>query len=313
MAIEQIVAWATLAGVTAVVWAIASKTLSRPRSVDDRLKELCNDSDEALFRLKQMSQRSHLELVVDAAVPKVSKVLEPQSGAERANLKQKLSHAGFNGPAAVPTFLAIKTIAMASLALIGTGSGLAAWGLSQYSTMACFGGAAVGLLLPDFVLGWLARARQERIFFTLPSVLDLLVIGIEVGRGMDVAFREVVLEMRHTAADLCDEIDIYLRHLQLGHPRAEALRELGSRGGVDDLNSLAAVLIQSERFGTSVAAALRDLSESIRVRRRQMAEEQAQKTAVKMLFPLVLFIFPGVFVVLVGPAAISVVNEMLAL
>jgi tight adherence protein C len=136
--------------------------------------------------------------------------------------------------------------------------------------------------LPELILMWLTRRRKEQIFLGLPDALDLLVVCVEAGLGLDQAMRRV----------------------------SEEMQDLGPRSGVDDLRSLASILIQADKFGSSIAQALRVQSDSMRTRRRQIAEEKAAKTAVKLIFPLVLFIFPGIFVVLVGPAAITMVREM---
>jgi tight adherence protein C len=133
---------------------------------------------------------------------------------------------------------------------------------------------------------------------------------VEAGLGLDQAMRKVADEMKSVYPVVAEEFALANFQLQMGRPRAEVLHELGARTGVADLRSLAGVLIQAEKFGSSVAQALRVQSDSMRVRRRQLAEEKAAKTAVKLIFPLVLFIFPGIFVVLVGPAAISMMREM---
>ena len=152
--------------------------------------------------------------------------------------------------------------------------------------------------------------RKEPIFLGLPDALDLMVVCVEAGLGLDQAMRKVADEMKKSYPDHRRGV----RPLQLpaadGPRRAEVLHELGARTGVADLRALAAVLIQADKFGSSVAQALRVQSDSMRTRRRQLAEEKAAKTAVKLIFPLVLFIFPGIFVVLVGPAAITMVREM---
>jgi tight adherence protein C len=144
----------------------------------------------------------------------------------------------------------------------------------------------------------------------LPDVLDLLVVCVEAGLGLDQAMRKVSEEMNKSCRLLSDEFNLCNFHLQMGRARNEVLQDLGARTGVDDLRSLAAILIQADKFGSSIAQALRVQSDSMRTRRRQLAEEKAAKTAVKLIFPLVLFIFPAIFVVLVGPAAITIVNEM---
>jgi tight adherence protein C len=134
---------------------------------------------------------------------------------------------------------------------------------------------------------------------------------VEAGLGLDAGMRRVSEELSTGAPEICTELSTCNMQLQMGKPRREVLHELGTRTGVDDVRSLAAILIQADRFGSSIAQALRVQSDSMRVKRRQLAEEKAQKTAVKMIFPLVLFIFPGIFVVLVGPAAIQIMEKML--
>ena len=137
-----------------------------------------------------------------------------------------------------------------------------------------------------------------------------MVVCVEAGLGLDQAMRKVAEEMSESYRVMAEEFALSNFQLQMGRPRAEVLHELGARSGVADLRALAAVLIQADRFGSSVAQALRTQSDSMRIRRRQLAEEKAAKTAVKLIFPLVLFIFPGIFVILVGPAAITMVREM---
>jgi tight adherence protein C len=157
----------------------------------------------------------------------------------------------------------------------------------------------------------LIRKRKQQIFLTLPDALDLMVVCVESGLGLDAAMRKVCEEMKSHAPVLCEELAIANFQLQMGRPRRDVLHDLGVRTGVDDVKSLAAILIQADRFGSSVAQALRVQSDSMRTRRKQIAEEKAAKTAVTLIFPLVLFIFPGIFVVLVGPAAIQISANLL--
>ncbi|MGA2061925.1 MAG: type II secretion system F family protein, partial [Thermoguttaceae bacterium] len=172
--------------------------------------------------------------------------------------------------------------------------------------------ALSGLLfyLPDLIVGFLGKNRKQAVFLALPDALDLMVVCVEAGLGLDQAMRKVAEELKKAYRVLAGEFALCNFQLQMGRPRSEVLHELGARTGVQDLRALAGVLIQAERFGSSVAQALRVQSDSMRTRRRQMAEEKAAKTAVKLIFPLVIFIFPGIFVVLVGPAAITMVREM---
>ena len=138
-----------------------------------------------------------------------------------------------------------------------------------------------------------------------------MVVCVEAGLGLDAAMRRVTSELATSCPVLCEEFAIANFQLQMGRPRKDVLRDLGLRTGVDDMRSLAAVIIQAEKFGSSIGAALRVQSDAMRLRRRQYAEERAAKTAVKIMIPLILFIFPGVFVVLVGPAGIQIANTLM--
>src|SRR5207344_2105832 len=165
--------------------------------------------------------------------------------------------------------------------------------------------------LPDALVWLIARKRKQAIFLGLPDALDLMVVCVEAGLGLDQAMRKVSEEMRKSYRTIADEFALCNLQLQVGRGRTQVLQELGARSGVDDLKSLASILIQADKFGSSIAQALRVQSDSMRTRRRQIAEEKAAKTAVQMLFPLILFIFPGIFVVLVGPAAIKIIESIL--
>ena len=169
----------------------------------------------------------------------------------------------------------------------------------------------MGFFLPELVLTLMKWSRQQKIFLQLPDALDLLVVCVEAGLGLDSGLRRVSDELVTGAPEVCSELATANMQLQMGKPRRDVLHDLGIRTGVDDVRALAAILIQADRFGSSIAQALRVQSDTMRVKRRQMAEEKAAQTAVKMIFPLVLFIFPGIFVVLVGPAAIQLMENML--
>jgi tight adherence protein C len=170
--------------------------------------------------------------------------------------------------------------------------------------------AAVGYLMPSMALGRLAKTRQHRIRLSLADVLDLLVVSVEAGLGLDQALQRVGEELASTHRDLSEELRLVNLELRAGKARSDALRNLADRTGVDDLSSLAAMLIQTDKFGTSVAQSLRVHSDTLRTKRRQRAEEAAAKTGVKMVFPLVFCIFPAIWVVTIGPAAIKFVQVL---
>lgn len=168
--------------------------------------------------------------------------------------------------------------------------------------------AIVGFLIPTYWLRNRLLKRQTQIFHDLPDLLDLMTVCVESGLSMDAAMVKVYEEEQFRKSPLSKELKIAIQETRAGKPRLEALRDMGERSMVDDLKAFAAMLIQTERLGTSLAQSLRVFSESLRTIRRQRAEEAAAKTAVKLLFPLVFFIFPALLLVILGPAAIRVVK-----
>jgi tight adherence protein C len=168
----------------------------------------------------------------------------------------------------------------------------------------------LGYLLPDFWLTWRVRARQRRLRRALPDALDLLVICVEAGLGLDQALMKVAQELRITHRELSEDLQLVNLEMRVGKSRIEALHELGRRTGLDDIKSLVAMLVQTERFGTSIAQSLRVYSDDMRIKRRQRAEEMSAKTTVKMVPPLVFFIFPALLVVILGPAIITIVRQL---
>jgi len=171
-------------------------------------------------------------------------------------------------------------------------------------------GCGLGYLLPNIALARVAKKRQHRIRLGLPDALDLLVVSVEAGLGLDQAIQRVGEELDFAHPDLSEELRLINLELRAGKGRADALRNLADRTGVDDVSSLVAMLVQTDKFGTSVAQSLRVHSDTVRTKRRQRAEEAAAKTGVKMVFPLVFCIFPAIWVVTIGPAAIKFVQVL---
>jgi hypothetical protein len=171
-------------------------------------------------------------------------------------------------------------------------------------------GLAAGLYLPVAAVGYLGRRRQEAIASSLPDALDLLIVCVESGLGLDAALQRVASGMRRSAPALCDELELTNLQITLGRPRRGALQEICVRTGVVDLRTLATTIIQAERFGTNLTSALRAQSEALRHRRRSLAEERAAKVPVKLVLPLIVFFLPGVFVVAGGPALLTIQKQL---
>jgi len=170
--------------------------------------------------------------------------------------------------------------------------------------------AFIGFFAIDGYLSYKVRTRQEEIFHNMPDILDLLAIIVEAGMGIDAALRKVSEEHVLEKTPLAMEIRLIVSEIMVGLPRIEALRNLYSRTGLDDIKSLTDMMIQSEKFGTSVSQALKSFAENLRTKRMQIAEEKAAKTTVKLVFPLVLCIFPAIFIVLLGPAMITIYKSL---
>lgn len=311
MELTTLVPWAAFGGITCLLWALINQFTSTTSRASERLDELRNPL--ARGEKGKAGEKQHgVGAMIERAAPKLSKALEPKTELEQSKLKVYLANAGFNSPNAAQLFLATKMILAGVGAVVGGGAGLFTWGFTQNGLMSVGIATGVGFYLPGMVVWFLKRGRQEEIFLSMPDALDLLVVCVEAGLGLDAGMRRVAEELADTAPAVCAEFNRCNFELQMGRSRREVLHDLGVRTGVDDMRALAAILIQADKFGSSVAQALRVQSDSMRVKRRQMAEEKAAMTAVKMIFPLVLFIFPGIFVVLVGPAAIMMIRGLLS-
>ncbi|MEZ6122710.1 MAG: type II secretion system F family protein [Planctomycetaceae bacterium] len=286
-------------------WAVLSIIAGRKSRASERLEEMRDPG----ARKRKAAEGSKVNSMIERAAPTLSKALQPKTATEQSELKIRLANAGFSKPNAVRNFLALKLVGLILGVLFGAIYGFAKMGVSGNSWMGFVIGGGLGFYLPEIVLTLLKMSRQQKIFLQLPDALDLLVVCVEAGLGLDAGMRRVSEELANGAPELCQELATSNMHLQMGRPRREVLQDLGQRTGVDDMRALTAILIQADRFGSSIAQALRVQSESMRTKRRQMAEEKAQGAAVKMIFPLVLFIFPGIFVILVGPAGIQLMDN----
>ena len=232
----------------------------------------------------------------------------PRSPKELGTLRLRLVQAGYRRDEALTIFFGIRvTFALLLFGLLSSSI------LMRPNLTVALGGLGFGYLLPGMVLARKAKARAHRIRLALADMLDLLVVSVEAGLGLDQAISRVGAELAFAYPELSDELRLINLELRAGKARSEALRNLADRTGVEDLSSLVTMLIQTDKFGTSVAQSLRVYSETLRTKRRQRAEEAAAKTGVKMVFPLVFCIFPAIWVVTIGPAAIRFVTVLFPL
>ncbi|MGA2535068.1 MAG: type II secretion system F family protein [Terracidiphilus sp.] len=233
----------------------------------------------------------------------------PKSQAEVSVVKQRLIRAGFRKEPTIKVFYGCKVIIPVLLCIIALVSGLAK--LSPFFVYAvCLG---LGYLGPDFWLGNKIKKRQSKIRRGLPDVLDLLVICIEAGLGLDQATVRSSEELAHAQPELCDELRVVVLEQRAGRPRQETWKHLAERTDVDCIRNLVTMMIQAEQFGTSIGKTLRTHSDTLRTQRIQQVEEQAAKTTIKLIFPLVFFIFPSLFLVVLGPAVLIMMDSFKSL
>jgi tight adherence protein C len=289
-------------GVMALYWLVY-----RPQSAaTERLKRMGQTGAASNATAVVNEERPVTEFAERIAAP--LNRLVPASAAEAKKLQKLLMHAGFRGPNAPVVYRAIQLTSLVmfpgAVALVFA---FLAWPLN--SALVWFLVAFIlGFFLPRFVLDQMIKGRKQRVRWGLADALDLMVVSIEAGLGLNAAMLRVSDELKDVHKDISEEFELANLEIKVGRDRDEALRNLAERTGVDDLRSLVAMLIQADRFGTSIARAVRVFSDSLRTKRRQRAEQAAQKAAVKLLFPLACFLFPVLFIAILGPAMLTLID-----
>jgi tight adherence protein C len=285
--------------VCALAW--LAMMLFAPVALRTRLRRFIGKSDTT-----QLESDGWVERVAKVTQP-LTKLSIPEEGWEQSALRTRFMNAGWRNPFAPTLFFAAKT----ALSLLGP----AVIGVLVVAAVIVLSGmkllflllltASIGYYLPNVVLRQIAQRRQREIFETLPDALDLLTVCVEAGLSLERAFVKVAGEIHIKSVTLAQELQLVLIEMRAGFSKERALRNFALRSGVNDVDTLVAMLIQSERFGTSVGDSLRVYSENLRNKRRLLAEECAAKIGLKLLFPLIFCIFPTLLMVLLGPAAIQ--------
>ncbi len=291
------------ASVVCVVAAFGYWLMGMRTPVDRRLQEISIDPiDEPHVEHKESG------FDVTWAEP-VAKLVLPSEEWKRSRMQKKLVHAGYRGKAGLTLYLAGKlllailvplifVLPVVTLGFVDSG----AYEVSAVSVLL----AVVGFLLPDFFLQQKIVKRQTMIMEAFPDALDLLVVCVESGLSLDGAIQKVATELSYSWPELGEELNMVNLELRAGKERKEALKSLAERTGISDIQGLVSILIQAEHFGTSIADSLREHANEMRLARIQRAKEKAAKLPVKLLFPILLFIFPALFLVILGPAAIRI-------
>jgi tight adherence protein C len=302
-----VIAALIMAAVTATVFVAAVAVPARPRTIRRRLAAIDDQRDRSTPR-RQRRNRQKREQLEALAQALGDRVVTRRSDVSETRLS--LLRAGFRSPNAVPVYYTLRILLSAGFAfgatVLVTVVGAPAFG--SLFGMLVF--AAFGWLLPQIVVSRRKRKRSFEIQIALPDMLDMMVVCVEAGLGLNQAMDRVASELTQLSRILSDELRIVNLEMETGTPREDALRNLAERSDNEDLHSLVAMLIQTDRFGTSIARALRVHSKSLRTKRRQRAEEAAAKTTIKLVFPLVFFVFPAMFVVILAPAVLHIIRQM---
>jgi tight adherence protein C len=284
--------------VVLVVFSFGAAAVTPSSTLGARLRALGGQQQQ-----QRAEQKPAIRERIEQALDPLSKAI-PLSPADVSRTRGWLIQAGLRDPSHVNYYFGSRML----LAFLGFAGVVVFAGFDNLFLIAGIPG--LGFFIPRFLLKRMIRDRQQRIRLGLPDALDLTVICVEAGLALDQALMRVGQDLHHAHPDLSDEFHLVNLEMRAGKPRVEALRNLVDRTGVDDIRSLVGTLIQTDRFGTSVAQALRVHSDSLRTERRQRAEEQAAKTTIKMVPPLVLFVLPSIIFVTIGPAVIELVRQL---
>ena len=283
--------------------------LFRRSAAQQRLEQLA--AGPSLADRRGAPSPGWIESVARVAAP-LARLSLPDEGWEESELRRQFIQAGLRSPGAPAIFFAIKTIAAFGLPSLLFAIRIVSGSDMPMNQFMIWVGlvSAVGFFLPNAVLSRLRYSRQRELFESFPDALDLLTICVEAGLSLEAALNRVADEISLKSRQLAEELQLVCLEFRAGSGKERALRNLAMRTGVEDIDTLVAMLVQSEKFGTSVGESLRIHSEMLRVKRQQRAEERAAKVAVKLIFPLVLCIFPAIMIVVGGPAMIRIVKVL---
>lgn len=232
----------------------------------------------------------------------------PLSAMEAAKLQKRLLQAGYRSPDAAMAFRAIQISLIVAIPTLVITAGYILDIAPRTLVILSLLGAAIGFYLPRMILSSKIKQRQLRITWGLADTLDLMVVAVEAGLGLNAALNRVAEELKKTHPDLHYELELVNLEIRVGRSREEALRNLAERTGVDDIRSFVALLVQADRYGASIAKAVRIFADSLRTKRRQKAEQASQKAALKLIFPLTVFLFPVIILVMLAPAAMNLID-----
>ena len=299
------------AAVALLVYALMPKRESRKDALKRRLESDEDEPTPGVGSTRQADEQTWRRMgrTLKRTAPFLARPAVPTTEAERTRLRTKLAQAGLRRESAAMIFLASKSAL--GLAVAG---GVFFWAWRSHQTTLnlvalTVGSASVAFLAPNFWLSLRIRSRAQKISRGLSDALDMMVIMVEAGLGLDAAIQRAGMEMAFSYPELAEELRVTNSELNMGIPRPQAMDNLAIRTGIKEVRTLVAVIVQADRFGSGIAKTLRIQASTLRTKRQQAAEENAQKTSLKLIFPLVLFIFPALMVVIGGPAVMHLIES----
>jgi tight adherence protein C len=301
---------------TTLVWVSIAYLFMRRVTLQNRLQQVLNESIAESIR--QVGERAHeaakssfIIKLLQQPFQRSGQLVLPRDQWELSYLKSRMVMAGFRQDEAPVIYQGARVVLALVLPSVYLLSRFIVGVVPIKVTVVSLVLTVIGFYLPTFYLRFRTARRQKRILKALPNALDMLIVCVEAGLGLDAAIKKVGEEMRAACPELSEEFQLMSLELRAGKSRMEAFKNIGARTGVDEIKAWVALMVQTDRFGTSVAGALRANADGMRVKRRQKLEEEAAKTSVKLIFPLIFFIFPAIMVVMVGPAIIQIARVLL--
>ncbi|UCE30174.1 MAG: type II secretion system F family protein [Burkholderiales bacterium] len=292
--------------IAVVLLVVGIALLGRRSAVAERMDTILEVPGRTVREEPEQKGNRWIESIARIAGP-FAKLSIPEEGWEQSSLRRRFMHAGLRSPGVPSAYFGLKTLLAMTFPMIALFLKPVLWPEMRFDEFALILVllAGLGLFLPNLILSRMIFLRQREIFENFPDALDLLTISVEAGLSLEAAIARVADEMKLKSTTLAEELQLVSLEWRAGAGKERALRNLALRTGVEDIDTLVAMLVQSEKFGTSIGASLRVHSDMLRTKRQQRAEERAAKIAVKLVFPLVLCIFPSILIVVAGPAIIQ--------
>ena len=303
----QITISLAIGGVILLLVKVVTSRFRRQDPVERRFKAIAGHMNKSL---KYQKDHIGIKRLLAKGLKRIAPLSKRKEGWEKSKIRRNLIVAGFRSPDALNIFIGIRTVAILMMPAVAAAIAMILRIRPQVFIVLVVTGAVLGFIIPSYILEKLVNRRGNKIIKEMPNILDLLVIAVEAGLGLDAAIKRVSRDLTTSCPTIADELAIFSLEVKFGISHNEALGNLSKRSGVEEMAGLVAMLVQAERFGVSVGRSLRIYSDEMRTKRRQQLQEAASKIPLKLLFPVLFMIFPAIMAVMAGPAILSIMESM---